>query len=347
MRHRLAILLGAIGVALAAPGLAQIRFYRIPGLDPGGIAVGPDGNVWFAAGDRVGRLVPADASVSYVPLTFTRADDIVAGPDGNLWYAGGSAGRITPDGALTEISVGGIGEIRSLTAGPDALWLGDFLNKVIWRLDLSGAVSPFAVAPSEPLRVTFGADGQIWFANISFPWLRSMTTSGAVTSYQLLNESVEALTAGPDGNVWFSRSHSVGFVTPTGAITTFPVAEPKNNVAIATGADGNLWVVGDDSFVCIPEGCHLPPENDGLLRVTPAGAQTFFSLPGGSVTSTGSRIAAGPDGSLWVSARDAIVRFDIAGAAQLQAIPTLDGGPMAALIIGLAAVGWIALRRAA
>jgi streptogramin lyase len=339
-------LLTAIGIAVAATGLAQIRFYPVPGLDPAGLAVAPDGNVWFAAGDRVGRLVPADGSVSYVALAITRANDIVVGPDGNLWYAGESAGRITPGGALTEIVLAGSGEMRSLTAGPDALWLGDFLSKVIWRLDLSGAPTPFPIAPSEPLRVTFGADGQIWFSNISFPWLRSMTTSGAVASYQLLDESVEALTAGPDGNVWFSRSHSVGFVTPGGAITSFPVADPKNNVSIVTGADGNLWVLADDSFVCIPEGCHLPPENDGLLRVTPSGAQTYFSLPGGRVTSTGSRLAAGPDGSLWVSARGAIVRFDIAGAAQLQAIPTLDGRAMAALVLGLAAAGWLASRRA-
>jgi hypothetical protein len=55
----------------------------------GGIAVGPDGNLWFAEGgiNRVGRITLTGTVTGFpVPTTASGPSDIAAGPDGNLWF---------------------------------------------------------------------------------------------------------------------------------------------------------------------------------------------------------------------------------------------------------------------
>ena len=69
---------------------------------PSGIAVGPDGNLWFLEnnGNRVDRITPAGVITPYpVPTINAFLEHIVAGPDGNLWFTeggGNKIGRITP-----------------------------------------------------------------------------------------------------------------------------------------------------------------------------------------------------------------------------------------------------------
>ena len=77
--------------------------------------------------------------------------------------------------------------------------------------------------------------------------------------------------------------------------------------AIATGADGNLWITDEN----------LPT----IDRMTPAGAVTVFAITGGAQHSA-IGIAPGPDGNLWftdfgasqvgrITTAGAIVEFDL------------------------------------
>src|SRR5271169_830436 len=106
-------------VALVCAGTAAsaqtITPYSIPTAQsaPGGLAAGPDGNLWFteANGNRIGRITPAgvvtEFSAGLTPESFPSG--IAAGPDGNLWFAeyfGNRIGRITPAGVVTEFSAG-------------------------------------------------------------------------------------------------------------------------------------------------------------------------------------------------------------------------------------------------
>lgn len=78
------------------------------------ITTGPDGNVWFveeyggSGFPKVGRISPNTLHIdTFVGPSLGPSDGITSGPDGNLWFTETMAGRIariTPTGAVTEIS---------------------------------------------------------------------------------------------------------------------------------------------------------------------------------------------------------------------------------------------------
>jgi len=93
------------------------------------------------------------------------------------------------------------------------------------------------------------------------------------------------IASGPDGNLWFTESYlgkNIGRITPSGAVTEFPVGGAQG--AIAAGPDGALWFTP-------------------VSRITTAGVVTSF--PGVA----GTDITAGPDGGLWVARTNRIARF--------------------------------------
>jgi hypothetical protein len=95
-------------------------------MTPGGIAAGPDGNLWFTdsgdsttGGSRIGKMSTDGNLIAFYngatdPHVYPAAA-ITAGPDGNMWFidTGEQAqaqpnliGKITPDGVITEYSTG-------------------------------------------------------------------------------------------------------------------------------------------------------------------------------------------------------------------------------------------------
>jgi virginiamycin B lyase len=75
---------------------------------PRSIAVASDGQVWFTARftpQAVGRLNPANNSVTLFPVTNTGPSGIAASPDGTVWFTqetGGNAALITNAGVITD-----------------------------------------------------------------------------------------------------------------------------------------------------------------------------------------------------------------------------------------------------
>ena len=70
-----------------------------PPSNPAGIAVGPDGNLWFTeysylrmngmqqGGNRIGRITPSGVITEFpLPAPYRRADGITAGPDGAMYF---------------------------------------------------------------------------------------------------------------------------------------------------------------------------------------------------------------------------------------------------------------------
>ena len=75
---------------------------------PRDLTVAADGQVWFTARftpQAVGRLNPADNSVTLFPVANTGPSGIAASPDGSVWFTqetSGNAARITNAGVITE-----------------------------------------------------------------------------------------------------------------------------------------------------------------------------------------------------------------------------------------------------
>lgn len=142
---------------------------------------------------------------------------------------------------------------------------------------------------SSPHDITVGADGNLWFTNSTAASIGRITPRGYVSSFSSpVVVAPRGITLGPDGNVWFVHAGvggSVAHVTPSGAITNFPVGVSSLR-DITLGPDGALWFTGGD---------------DVVGRITTDGTITRFAsgtAPDG--------IVAGPDGALWFTRRGVV-----------------------------------------
>ncbi len=283
-----------------AGGRAQVIEQFRTALPPGGIALGPDGAMWFTQdGPRIGRIDASGVSTE-IPIP-TVAYDIALGSDGNLWVTTSSGiGRMTSAGAFTLFPVARSNAGASkITSGPDGnLWFTRPADARIGRITTSGVITEFPLPTNSlPRNITGGPDGNVWFTKPD-DRIGRITPAGVVTEFATPTSHIWpfAIAAGPDGNVWYTESYpGLGRVTPTGAITEFPVSDVY---ALTAGGDGNLWAAGFGT----------------LKRITPSGSTTSFSIP----TETEEwfatlDMAAAPDGSIWIADHhnSQIIRFSL------------------------------------
>jgi streptogramin lyase len=191
-----------------------------------GIALGPDGNVWFTEAYHIAKITPAGTITEY-PYPDTSSPNqygqVVTGSDGNVWFAHSSfnyIGRITPTGTITTFPI-------SITCDPAALV--EAKDKNVWFACLSNAVTIGKVTPSGTVTTSTYSSG-----------------FGSFNS----NETEQFGARGPDGNPWFADNVNVFKVdTATSVATAYtpPLASGERPDALATGPDGNLWVdtIGD------------------------------------------------------------------------------------------------------
>jgi streptogramin lyase len=312
------------GLLWCATGAGQV-ITEFPVESVGGIALGPDGAMWFTEDHALGRI-DASGTIAEFPVQDRWPSDVSFGPDGNLWFTaaiGGPSGtveawicRMTPSGVKTDFPVPDAGRI---TEGPDGnLWFTEVSSPRIGRITTSGTWTEFALpTPSPAVDITAGPDGNLWFTKESVRKIGRITPSGAVTEFDVAGGTPAGIAAGPDGNIWFTARYErwIGRITPTGEITRFPSSSAA--YAIVAGADGNLWAAG----------------NRTLKRITPSGSMTDFPMPTvgqGWYQANPSALAAAPDGSIWVADYETlqIVRFSLDRSACL-ADPTtlcLNGG---------------------
>jgi virginiamycin B lyase len=100
------------------------------------------------------------------------------------------------------------------------------------------------------------------------------------------------IVAGPDGNLWFTESDAgqIGRITPSGAITEYPIRKGGGPYGITVGPDGNLWFT--ERFA------------DLIAKFNPNTGQLLaeYSIPTENAQPWG--ITAGPDGALWFTEED-------------------------------------------
>jgi virginiamycin B lyase len=274
----------------------------VPGAtcEPGGIAPGPDGNLWFTEenGNRIGRITLGGAITEFTAGLSSGAKpvEITPGP-GGLWFTESGAnniGLITTGGAITEFGVGATTD--GIVAGPDGhIWFTEpTQNRVGRRRTDNGQVTHYTLSGSDPGDIVVGPDNRIWFTE------GTGNRIGAVNPFaaDIQNSVVEygtanGLSAGADpsgitassGALWFTEfaGNRIGRISTTGAISEFPIGSNAPS-GIATGSDGALWFTETAA--------------NRIGRMTPSGSLTNeFLVPTGD--SLPGDITSGPDGALW------------------------------------------------
>ena len=95
----------------------------------------------------------------------------------------------------------------------------------------------------------------------------------------------DAVVSGPAGKVWFCDHHnrSIGAISHEGVKTYFPgFPTHRPDTGLTVGPDGNIWYGADV----------------GVVKMTTAGASTFYRLPDSEYIAA---MIAGPDGDIWVA----------------------------------------------
>ncbi len=284
----------------SAPGLTFTEFEIPTPSDPGWIAAGPDGNLWFThqstAPSAVGNLTPAGNGFNLYNTSVTNTGPlaITGGPDGNVWYSKqGGIGRVTPGGQVNEYGVPGGGDSGGMVLGPDGnLWFTQPLHNKISRVTPDAQFEEFDVptADSGPLAITLGPDGNLWFTEAAAVAnkIGRITPDGTFTEFGIPtpNSHPTGITSGPDGNLWFTErdGRKIGRVTPQGEVVEFALPSANSPSRIVGGPDGNVWFT-------------VAGAANTIGRINPSGAVAEYPIP--TPAADPFDIALGPDDNLW------------------------------------------------
>jgi virginiamycin B lyase len=160
---------------------------------PTGLALGPDGNVWFiewngvcsiggGSYSSIGKITPEGVVMTYdVGLHGDAVYGIAAGPDGRIWFAdpGGCDGYTSRIGAI--------------------------------NTDGSGLTYYSAGLPAQVGTLIDGGDGNLYFGSYTANQMGRITTAGVSTVWTIPAISdppfvVDDMVAGPDKDIWFTDS---------------------------------------------------------------------------------------------------------------------------------------------
>jgi|GEM_PF-1103791 len=238
---------------------------------------------------------------------------VALGPDGRVWttVAGGGGASVNQIGAIdpqslqrTSYKLPTADVPSGLTAGPDgAMWFTEFFNDRIGRITTSGVVTTYPVsAHSAPNVITTGPDGNLWFSESGRPdqgfpaaHIGTMKPDGTgLVEYSLTSGSAPVgITTGPDGALWFAErgTTELGRITTTGSISEVDLPAPQTTVPtdVVTGPDGALWITRDPGA--------SPP--DGLVDRYDVTTKAFKQISLGPNTSPSGITSGG--GRLWVA----------------------------------------------
>jgi virginiamycin B lyase len=115
------------------------------------------------------------------------------------------------------------------------------------------------------------------------------------------------VSAAPNGNVWFAQQTTIGFFTPSGHVTNFPIPCTKCGTGeevvyvwdLATAPDSSVWFIDNHARA---DGTSI---DSAIVHLTTSGEFTFYPIPtthGTAVVPGGfgqSSITLAPDGTVW------------------------------------------------
>jgi hypothetical protein len=310
---------------------------------PGGIAVGPDGALWFAegSGNKIGRITVSGAITEFpVPTAMSGPVGIAAGSDGALWFTEGSGnkiGRITTLGTVTEYPLPTASSGPNyITAGPDgALWFTEHQGNKIGRITIPVSTSPLVAAVLPSSRSVEVGNTATAFATIinsgssvaSGCAIVPVTSVPASFVYQTTNPATNALTGSPNTPVSIAAGGSQSFVialTPNAPVVSTQVALgfdcPGVNAAPSnTGLNTLLYSA---AATPVPDVVTLAAtaQNDGILHITGTSGSNAFAVATVNVGASAAITATANTGSATLPLAISLCQTDPASGQCISAI---------------------------
>jgi virginiamycin B lyase len=232
----------------------------------GGIAKGPDGNVWFVEYQHIGKITTSGTITQYpYPNGTYYADpgDLVQGSDGNMWFTLGGAGvnpaylvKIVPStGVMTSYnltSLVGCAFDNALTEGPDGnVWVD--CGTSIVRVTTGGMATAFATpngaaAGEVSGDMTPGAGQTIWYGGANDSGNLVQYDIGA-NAFHVFRPPAKTISqprttiVAPDTNVWFSAIDPSSGRMEIGVHIVSPIIVSPTSVTLSgPGASATLAV---------------------------------------------------------------------------------------------------------
>jgi streptogramin lyase len=318
-------------VDAVVPLALYLHYYALHDGNPAYVTNGPSGDshVWFTYEDFNGKRSVVSASTTTGAMKFyaepivqgsaNAYNSIAAGPNSTLWYN-----------------------------WSDGIGINNFMNAIT----TAGAARSYATTltascTNTPESVASGPDGNAWFTELTCGGssgnggaIGKIAPNGTITNYLLpvdkndfqeftLNVNQHEIAAGADGAMYAlasmcvlaagaCSSNEVGAViriTTAGSMQFFPLKGTTCTTGyLVPGGDGNVWVV----LPCVAPVTGPKPSYYGntIVRVTPAGKQTYFY--GGFGAANG--IGEGPDGNLYLTDQGGTIRFVTQGSLLAQSV---------------------------
>jgi streptogramin lyase len=188
------------------------------------VTSGPGGNLYYldVRSDTLHRMTPSGADS--VLASGLGGIGLAMGADGNLWVAAGNRlAKVTSTGVVSGYSLGSTGDARAIAPGPDGnVWFVETSANAIGRITPSGVLSVFPL-PNPSADPTYrsgvnslvaGPDGNVWFTELETNRIGRITPSGVITEYPLPKAiaGVGWIAPGPDGTLQFDELHEVRIV---------------------------------------------------------------------------------------------------------------------------------------
>lgn len=304
-----------------APGAARAALPAVVHLPKGteaeALAVGPEGELWFAGVHRganaanVSGRISADGSVEEFPVPESGSapgvGDLTLGPDGYMWFTEPAAGRID-----FEAPSGGGPGILVLEPGTRPTGLATVENSIWTTLEATGGLLVTYPATARgveshltgarPSAITLGAEGSLWLIDEATSELVRKHPGGSSITFPIPNFAKGAeftdIVSGPDGNLWLSQSDGpyISRVEPGGPhYTRFELPLDGGFSLISNGPRHDIWFAGEGRIGSITSNGHLFATPTCAVR----GCATVTAL------------AEGPEGALWFAAAGGTVgRFE-------------------------------------
>lgn len=308
---------------------STVEYPSGPGQAMGALASGPDGNVWFA---YQAFTPPASAGLSAMatgtqqivgtfampaslfPLPYRDASSLTSGPDGRLWFlqaegpnATALLGAVTTSGAYSAYPLPAGSTGGGITVSGNTMWVA--VGGSLLQVGTTGQVTqfPMPVGTTNASKPVVGPDGSVWFSaqqaggSVLGRLLNGQIAFTAVPAPRGIpaNSSwyIAAMGAGPTGSPW-AQVQSVGVVSSL----------PGPGAVMSVGTNGSMTQVATLPSTTCDLACNLVQMQDGnawlasgnaLLRVTPGGTVTSYTVVSRRGNAEPSGPVSGPDRNLW------------------------------------------------